>query len=295
MPATELICPDGNRIRMEECLKSCRMSSRCMLLPTLRAVVKSANRELDGLSTTQLIGGTRENFILKSRAFAIDPQKSIYALHGSAIHAVNEAHTDDLLSEIRLQGESASGMFDVYGPNLLGTGENVLGDYKVTSSYKAMRALRYAPVSVATGEFFKSGPRKGTEKTKIEWQCGGPRGILEWAIQINYYRVLLETSGFPVDRLCIQIMVRDSGLKIAATRHIDRPIHLIEVHRISDHWVRLYMAEKSRRLMHALDTGEMPPVCSARERWGDRKCIGGYCNAAEFCDHAIALKQKEAA
>ena len=291
MPATELICPDGNRIRMEECLQGCRMSSRCMLLPTLRAVVKSANRELDGLSTTDLISGTRENFFRKSRNYAIDPQKSIYALHGSAVHTLNEAHTDDLLSEIRLQGEAASGMFDVYG-DLCGTGENVLGDYKVTSSYKAMRALGYAPVSVATGEFFKSGPRKGQEKTKIEWQEGGPRNIFEWSIQLNFYRMLLEAANFRVDHMIIQMMVRDSGLKIAATRKIDRPIHLLEVHRISDHWVRLYMAEKSRRLRHALDTGDMPPVCSARERWGDRKCPS-YCPVAEHCDHGMALKQKQ--
>lgn len=43
MPATKFMCPNGQRIRIVDCLRSCPNSQRCMFLPTLRAVADSIN------------------------------------------------------------------------------------------------------------------------------------------------------------------------------------------------------------------------------------------------------------
>ena len=43
-------------------------------------------------------------------------------------------------------------------------------------------------------------------------------------------------------------------------------------------------------LKEALASKEMPKVCSARERWHDRKCLD-YCDVADYCDYGLAVKQ----
>lgn len=290
MAMTGFVCPDGQAVAVTSCIAQCRQKARCMMLPTLRAIAEADNRDLEGFSITELVAGTREQYLKKTMPYAVDPQSRVFALHGSAMHALNEKYAEGILSEIRLQGADASGMFDAYG-DLLGTGERVLGEYKITSSYKAMRALGCVPVSVETGEVFKSGPRKGQIKKRNEWREGGPKNILEWSIQLNYYRMLLEEAGFGVDRMVIQLLVRDFGLQIAASRNIDRPVLLIEVNRISNHWLKQYVAAKSKRLAECLKQKQLPPVCSARERWGDRKC-GGYCDVACFCEHGLHVANR---
>ena len=41
MPAKRFICPTGDEINMYECLLRCPQGTRCMFLPTLRAVASS--------------------------------------------------------------------------------------------------------------------------------------------------------------------------------------------------------------------------------------------------------------
>ncbi|MBR6012383.1 MAG: hypothetical protein IK062_01200 [Selenomonadaceae bacterium] len=62
MPATKFICPNGNKIKISECLKTCPNSQRCMFLPTLRAVANSLDRKLSEPTVTELIAGTRETY-----------------------------------------------------------------------------------------------------------------------------------------------------------------------------------------------------------------------------------------
>ena len=132
--------------------------------------------------------------------------------------------------------------------------------------------------------------KKGQPKTKKEWRTDGVRHILDWAIQLNYYRILLEQRGFEVKDMKIQAFCRDFSLRIAAERNITSPLYIININKISDHWIKLYMETKAKRLKKALVSKTLPPVCSAKERWDDRKCLD-YCAVAEYCPHALALKQ----
>ena len=293
MPATKFICPSGERIRIVECLCSCPEGQRCMFLPTLRAVANSLVRNISEPTVTELISGTRETYLKKTSAYAVEPASVLYALQGQAIHSINELNTQgEILSEERLKDEITSGQFDLYG-KILDKDEGVLGDLKVTSSYKLMRVLGIYKVKVDTGEVYKSGLKKGQPKFRSEFRYDGVRDLLDWAIQLNYYRMLLEQAGFKVSRMVIQALCRDSGLRIAAERGIDKPVYIIPINKISDRWLTRYFQHKAKLLREAMEKKILPPVCSFRERWGNRKCQD-YCAARENCPYAQRLNvQKE--
>lgn len=290
MGATEFICPSDNRVPIKTCLKRCTSGQRCMFLPTLRAVAKSLDRNIKEPTVTELLCGTRETYLKKTTDYAVDPIRQLYAIHGSAVHTINEGFTDgNMLSEERLADDVTSGKFDLYG-QIIDLNDKTLGDFKVTSSYKLMRALGYYKVDVPTGEVYKTGLKKGQPKPKKEWRTDGVRHVLEWAIQLNYYRILLEQRGFEVKDMKVQAFVRDFNLRIAAERNIISSLYIININKISDRWVKFYMETKARRLQEALESKTLPPVCSAKERWNDRKCLA-YCAVAEHCPYAQALKQ----
>lgn len=289
MPAKYFICPNGEKISIEKCLNKC--STRCMFLPTLRAVANSLDRKLEVPSVTELIAGARETYLKKLNDYAVNPEKQIYALHGSAVHTINEGYTQgNMLTEERLRDQVTSGKFDLYG-QIIDASDCVLGDIKVTSSYKLMKALGIYKVEVQTGEVYKTGARKGQMKTAKQLRTGGVRNVLEWAIQLNYYRILLEKQGFTVNKMLIQAMCRDANLRIASERGIDKNIYIIKINKISDVWVKKYMAKKAEDVTKALAENKVPAVCNFRQRWGNRKCLG-YCDVAEFCDYGRSLKTK---
>ena len=288
MPATKFICPDGNRIDIAECLSSCPNQQRCMFLPTLRAVANSLDRNFSEPTVTELIAGTRETFLKKMTDYAVEPASLLYALHGQAVHSINERHTQgNILSEERLKDEIISGQFDLFG-KILDADDGVLGDLKITSSFKLMKALGIYKQKVDTGEVYKSGLKKGQPKFRTELRFDGVRDLLDWSIQINYYRMLLERAGFKVNRMVIEALCRDSGLRIAQERGITKSVYIIPINKISDHWLQRYFYHKAKALRDATESNTLPPVCSFRERWGNRKCLG-YCAAREHCPYAQKL------
>ena len=288
MPATKFICPNGQRIRITECLRSCPNNQRCMFLPTLRAVAKSLDRKLTEPTVTELIAGTRETYLKKTTAYAVDPASVLYALQGQAFHSINELNTQDaILSEERLKDDITSGQFDLFG-KIIDADEGVLGDLKVTSSFKLMKALGIYKVKVDTGEVYKSGLKKGQAKYRTELRFDGVHDVLDWAIQLNYYRMLLEGAGFKVNRMYIQALCRDASLRIAQERGIDKPVYIIGINKISDHWLTRYFQHKAKLLRKAMETRTLPAICSVRERWGNRKCLD-YCAARENCPYAQRL------
>ena len=285
MPATKFICPSGKEISMMLCLNQCTQKERCMFLPTLRAISKSLDRGISEPTVTELIAGIRETYLKKTTEYAVDPQSVLYALQGQAVHTLNEDCTEgEILSEVRLKDAITSGKFDMYG-KILDDSDGTLGDLKVTSSFKLMKALGIYKVDVPTGEVFKTGARKGQPKTRKELRYDGVRHMMDWAIQLNYYRMLLEKAGFTVKRMVIEALCRDNSLRIAAERGIDQAVYLIPINRISDRWLTRYFAAKAKRLHEAMETKKLPPICSARERWHNRKCLD-YCDARQYCPYA---------
>ncbi len=289
MPAHAFICPNGDQVAIKDCLNQCPQPMRCMFLPTLRSIAASLNRNLNGASVTELIAGTRETYLKKMTKYAVEPQSVLYALHGSAVHTMHEQHTNgNMLSEIRLGDDITTGKFDLYG-QILDEDEGVLGDLKVTSSYKIMKALGRYKVDVPTGQYYVSGQKKGQMKYRKEWRDDGVRGVGDWAIQLNYYRILLEQQGLAVNRMVIQALCRDNSLRMAAERGIDQAVYLIPIRRIRDDWILRYMQKKAQNLKRALAEKRLPLRCSSKERWHDRKCKD-YCQVAEYCPYGKVLK-----
>ena len=292
MPATKFICPDGQRIRIADCLRECPNKQRCMFLPTLRAVANSLVRNIAEPTVTELICGIRETYLRKTSAYAVDPASILYALQGQAIHSINEVNTQgSILSEERLKDDITSGQFDLFG-KILDADDGVLGDLKITSSFKLMKALGIYKVKVDTGEIYKSGLKKGQPKFKTELRYDGVRDLLDWAIQLNYYRMLLENAGFKVSKMYIQAICRDASLRIAQERGIDKTVYIIPINKISDHWLNRYFQHKAKVLQDAIKSNTLPPVCSFRERWDNRKCLS-YCGARENCPYAQRLATKK--
>ena len=89
----------------------------------------------------------------------------------------------------------------------------------------------------------------------------------------------------------IQAMCRDFNLRIATERGITQSVYIIQINKISDHWLKRYFTHKAKILRDALETKTLPPVCSVRERWNDRKCLD-YCAARENCPYAQKLENK---
>ena len=291
MPATKFICPNGQRIRIADCLRSCPNQQRCMFLPTLRAVADSLDRNIAEPTVTELISGVRETYLKKTSSYAVAPASILYALQGQAIHSINEQQTyGSILSEERLKDDITSGQFDLFG-KILDADEGVLGDLKITSSFKLMKALGIYKVKVDTGEIYKSGLKKGQPKFKTELRYDGVRDLLDWSIQLNYYRLLLEHAGFKISRMYIQAICRDASLRIAAERGIDKPVYIIPINRISDQWLNRYFQHKAKLLREAIKSKTLPSICSFRERWGNRKCLA-YCAARENCPYAQRLQSQ---
>ena len=165
----------------------------------------------------------------------------------------------------------------------------------MTSSYKIMKALGRYKVDIPTGQHYLSGMKKGEPKYKKEWREDGVKGILDWAIQLNYYRILLEKQGLTVKKMVIQAMCRDNSLRIANERGIDQAVYLIQINRISDHWIISYLRHKAKLLKTAMENETVPRICSSKERWNDRKC-NDYCQVAENCAYGRRFRrQKETA
>lgn len=294
MPATKFCCPDSDVVTISSCLSKCRNGERCMFKPTLVSIAKQLERKMDMPTVTEILNGTRESYLKRTREYAVSPHEQIFALLGSGVHQIHVSAENDSLCETRIFDEELgiSGQPDVFG-NIMYDGSS-LGDYKVVGSYAMSRALGYRREEVETGEYFKSGLRKGMPKTKKVWRDDGVKFLMPYALQLNIYRLLLERKGYKVDSMYIEFICRDHGLQIARERNIDTPIKVVKINKISDWWLERYIKAKVKRLNEALANNAIPPVCSSRERWGDRKCLG-YCAVADQCSYALALKQNNEA
>ncbi len=279
MPASFFKCTDGIEIPFADCLKSCRLGNRCISKRTLRMIAEQ--REWNGTpSTTQLLKGTREAYLeITQTEYSLDPLQELFRVLGSKAHAFLEEFTDNELTEERLHDDLASGQFDFYDPETC-----TLVDTKTWGSYKVMKALGYKQENTDTGEVYKTGAKKGQTKFKKVLMQTEP-DLKDAEIQLNHYRMLLESTGFPVKEMFIEAIVRDGGTYIAQNRGVTQNGYLIPVKFIPDEEVRQYLKNKADNLMWALDLKEMPEACSDEECWKGRKCAG-YCRVARFCDVA---------
>lgn len=258
MPAIGFICPDGEKIRFEDCFSECRLkdslpAERCKALPFLRRV--SWQRKWNGNpSVTELLQGTREMWLKITCTYYINPDNRTYALLGTGIHGVLEKLTEgDHLSEERLIGDICSGQFDFYDGQA-----QILYDYKTWGSYKLKNLNN--PAQRASS-------------------------LLQTSIQLSYYRDILKEhlpEGYSIKKLAVQVINRDGGTWISFSRGISERSPLIILHGVSSHWVKKYLSKKRQMLEQALKN-DYAPLCRRIETWNGKKCKG-FCDVSEICE-----------
>lgn len=287
-------CPDKVAIRHEDCLKQCRMAHRCVTLPTLYLMART--RAWKGLpSVTQCLKGTMEAFLTITKDYYVSPQNLAFALLGTKHHQMLDDSAKKLLgivSEERFDDEDVGGTADVLE---LSTTDNVLTDYKTWGSYKVAKALGFTKSDVPTGEFYKSGERKGQEKTRSVKGFNPAKSDMKDAVlQVNRYRIALQKAGHKIDRMQIQATVRDGGVAAAYKYDLKDNIYLIPIPFMEDAEVMNYFANKSECLLTALSTGVWVTPCSQEERWDDDRKCKKYCAVADQCVYGQEVLAKVA-
>lgn len=284
IPAKYFRCPDGEKIEIGECYEKCRMAERCMVLPVLKAVGKT--RAWYGKpSVTQLLKDTRQTYLEIVNDYAIDPQKSIASMIGTNSHSLMENNVPNgYLSEVRLEDDITSGQFDAYDMKT-----KTLIDFKFFGAYRIAMALGKRMRWVNKGVYVR-GVNKGKPKWEQVYQDGGVRDVLEISKQLSYYKLLMKQHGLEVENIQVQMLVRGGLDKTAKSYGLDRMSYVVRLNGISERWIRIYMKAKYDRLMKALETNELPPVC--KERWNDLRCKD-YCGVNEFCPYYQEKYMKE--
>lgn len=286
------VCPDGVNVKFEDCLKSCRMASRCLTLPTLMALAKV--RTWKGVpSVTQCLKGTMEAYLQITVDHYIDPQRLAFALLGTDHHRNLERASipAEVIGEESFKEAEITGQVDLLEGK-------ILTDYKTWGSFKVAKALGYYYVSVPTGEYYKSGAKKGQQKFKKELRQDAEHvDMMDAIYQLNRYRIFFESAGFPIEKMQIQATVRDGNTFMATSRGVTKAIYLIDVPLVDDKIILEYFSRKGKTLVTALETKTMPAdPCTKEERWDDRKCQS-YCAVNFACPHGKAvlasLEEKE--
>lgn len=265
MPVRWFNCPAG-QVEIAGCLEECPLGVRCLTRPTLLEVSKQ--REWTGKpSTTQLLNGTMMAWLKLTRDYAIDPKSMAFALLGTRHHErlEEQAKKLGLNAELKLEGE-ITGILDLLEVE---NGEVILSDHKTYGSFKVVKCLGLEQV------------------TKGIWRRDpGLVDMIDVELQLNNYRVLLEKEhGLKVDRMQVQITVRDGGLWSATRCGVMENIYLLPVKRLDDDEVVGYFAEKAKNLKIALEHGWVER-CNIWESWNGRRCTG-YCDVSSYC-HEVA-------
>ncbi len=293
MPLEWFKCPDEELIPVKDCLSKCRMDSRCLTLPTLTSI--SQEREWTGTaSTTQLLNGTMYTFLKLTQPYTIDPDSMAFALLGTKHHQQlsDIAKTLNLPSEIPLTDDDRD-IFDLLEPD---DGGWTLTDYKTWGSYRVAKCLGI----VETGK--KPDPSGAVYQKSGKWgAAGSPKMVtvfqqmpqqadnFDTELQLNRYRIMLEERGMKINRMQIQITVRDGGLAVARGRGIGRNTYMVAVKRLDNNDVVTYFAVKSGSLAEALRNKEWTTPCDNRECWDGVRCRD-YCEVALFCSKGLIEK-----
>ena len=286
MGAVGFVYPNGDKVSFED-VKSGKVDilKMGMSLPTLLEMSKERDPNRKP-STTELLVGTCESYLKRTRDYYIDPQERAFSLAGTMHHAKLEQHTDEnLLLEQKLEEFDITGIADLYDKK-----NKILLDYKNTGSYKCAQLLgmTYHKIPDPTGARYKASGRwgkKGTPKMVKKWyRDEGLADYGDWDWQLNWYRYLLNLSGYEVENMYIQVTLRDGGLVASRDRGLDKHIYLIEIPKYDDEVLENKFFKSRDNLVYALETDNMPSKCTDEQTWNGRKCEM-YCEVRHICPY----------
>jgi hypothetical protein len=65
------------------------------------------------------------------------------------------------------------------------------------------------------------------KKVKVFYRDPATADFGDWSWQVNFYRLMLEKNGYPVNEMYIQMTIRDGGVHAAKSRGIYNNIYLV--------------------------------------------------------------------
>lgn len=157
------------------------MGCRCAPISYLR--IAGAVREWKGIpSTTQMLNGTREEYLKITEDYSIIPDKRAFAALGTKTHAALDSEDNLSFSEERLFDETGSGQMDRL--ELQENGEWWLIEEKTSGSRKVAQAMglvkKKRPAFYPSGDpvlYQRSGKgyKAGDQKTETYFELGGEK------------------------------------------------------------------------------------------------------------------------
>jgi len=285
MPLRGFKYPDGKLISLQDVReRNIDIEKIGMALPTL--LYMSEQRENDRPpSTTELINGTCQAYLQRTEDYYVDPQENAFSLAGTIHHSkLEDSASKDMIAEMPLEYEGITGIVDLYDKK-----SKSLIDYKNTGSYKASKilGLQYKEELSETERYKRSGSwgRAGTpKKIKVFYRDEATADFGDWGWQINFYRLMLESNGYDVDNMFVQMTIRDGGVHAAKSRGVYKNIYLVKVPYINNDTLRNKFLDKKDALLNSLESNKTPEMCTSEETWEGRKCIS-YCPVRDKCPH----------
>ena len=285
MPLKGFKYPDGETISLKNVREGrVDIDKMGMALPTL--LYMSEQRDNDRPpSTTELNIGTCQAYLQREKDYYTDPQENAFSLAGTIHHSkLEDSASSGMYSELPLEYEGVTGIVDLYDRK-----SKLLIDYKNTGSYKASQilGLQYTEDEHPTEVYKRNGRwgKAGTpKKIKVWYRDPATADFGDWGWQINFYRLMLEHNGYPVDNMYVQMTIRDGGVHAAVSRGVQNNIYLVEVPSINDDILRKRFLEKRDMLISSLENKITPTMCTPEETWDGRKCER-YCPVREVCPY----------
>lgn len=278
-------CPDGITISVPECLEHCRIGRRCMTIPSLSKI--SQERDWNGVaSTTQLIDGTMLTSLKLTMPYNVKPESRAFMMYGTMHHRELEDVGRLLGMAVEIPMSIDRDIFDLVEVE---DGEIVMTDYKLWGSFKVAQATGLTKVGM------KPDPSGAVYKTTSKYgKAGDPKMVPTFSeepnladnkdaeLQLNRYRIMLrEAMGITVQRLRLQITVRDGGTITARGRGVNSLVKMLPVRMLPDQEVKDYFTFKAECLSRALRDGWNEP-CTISESWNGERCAR-YCDVWNYC------------
>ena len=257
MPLTYFICPDKQKVSTNRCLEKCRMRTRCLTKSTLKRLA-TPRPALPNPSVTELLNGPRLEYLKRKHEYAMSPEDLAFALLGTMAHSALEmAQHLEGVNEQRMYSDITTGQFD----NLEYEDDKWhLTDYKTWGNYKVKRFLE--------------------------------EGDHDLELQLNMLKILIEQQKDPlvingkkvdhIDKLWVEIIVRDGGTYVAKGNGIRFKMRRLPVTILEPNYVKQWFEDKKALLTTAIKADKMPRLCHKEEAWAGRRC-DGYCPVKEWC------------
>jgi uncharacterized protein YukJ len=259
-------------------------------MPYLRNACK--DRKWKAVTPSQAFNGPRFIYLKEMVEYAEDPHDKAFAILGTGSHDKLSVHrlVRGFVSEQGFDDGLIKGIPDILEPDESNVGFYILYDYKTSGSFKVALALGLTQVQVPIIDDYghpvllKTGKNKGMPKTKQGWKVDlekGLKDILDWSYQMNRYRILVESEGFPISRMVVQCIPRDGNTYIAKNRGVDKNVILVDIPRLDDQMILDHYANLQAEINEAFATGRAR-ICNSKESWDGRKCKG-YCPVHKEC------------